>query len=76
MYTGELPYFKLTDNQIIYAVTFRGSRPTLPEDDQTRGLNDKIWNLLEDCWEEDPSERPTITQAMDRLVFSGLRSLD
>jgi hypothetical protein len=50
------------------AVT-RGERPLRPLDDRcrVRGLNDKIWGVIDDCWAQEPAHRPTAYQIMERL---------
>jgi hypothetical protein len=45
----------------------KGRRPTRPPAEQgiDRGLTDKMWNLMESCWSEDPIKRPTANQVVE-----------
>lgn len=46
----------------------RGIRPGRPgEDAKKRGLNDSVWNLVENCWADDWSRRPHSLQIVKRL---------
>jgi hypothetical protein len=47
----------------------RGQRPTRPSEDIClhRGLDDKRWELMQDCWLQKPSERPSATTVVERL---------
>jgi hypothetical protein len=46
-----------------------GKRPRRPLHDmcRIRGLSDDLWDLIEICWADRPSDRPTAGQIMDRL---------
>jgi hypothetical protein len=52
--TGSLPFAELDDEQIQDRVR-QGERPLRP---QSRNLSDSIWELIVDCWNGDPFERP------------------
>lgn len=49
-----------------------GDRPRRPSDTSISwgpgGLNEDIWTLMEECWREDPTERPSISQILVRLA--------
>ena len=47
----------------------QGMRPTqpLPDFSTKRGLSDDIWSLIEQCWAQNSTERPTATQVVERL---------
>ena len=38
-----------------------------PHADIDRGLDDKLWNIIEDCWSQEPSNRPTAELVSLRL---------
>jgi len=69
IFSGELPFFENPyDIQVILGV-MRGKRPTRPSHDlsRTRGFSDEAWNLVQACWAQDPTQRPTTRQVMGRL---------
>lgn len=58
------------DGEVIIEVIIWDRRPPRPAQDlcTSKGLNDMIWNLLQDCWQKDPSKRPSMVQVYNRLV--------
>lgn len=32
------------------------------------GLTEAVWSLMEECWKEDPTKRPSISQVLSRLT--------
>lgn len=44
-------------------------RPARPSShlSKTRGLNDGVWDLIEACWSQDPSQRPTAAEVVKQL---------
>ena len=42
-------------------------RPPKPEGNIDRGLDDQLWSLIEDCWSQEPSNRPTAETVSLRL---------
>jgi len=36
-----------------------GERPVRPQGTQELGLVDSVWNMMVDCWQQDPARRPT-----------------
>ncbi|KAL0574366.1 hypothetical protein V5O48_007589 [Marasmius crinis-equi] len=53
--TGKPPFHELIDPAVIYQVSVRHIRPERPSEGW---CPNHIWNLVELCWHEDPSERP------------------
>lgn len=68
MFSGEMPMHDLRDFGVILAVT-QGRRPQRPSHVlcQIRGLDGDIWDLIENCWADRPSERPSASQITNRL---------
>ncbi|KAL0571734.1 hypothetical protein V5O48_010226 [Marasmius crinis-equi] len=66
--TGKVPFPELSEPQLIARVTTQGLRPTMPE---VPWCPDGVRNLIKQCWETDPSKRPT---ARDILKSLGDRS--
>jgi hypothetical protein len=44
-----------------------GSRPELPSDLMSSGLNKPIWDLMEACWDPDPDIRPSATAVLSYI---------
>ncbi|KAJ7065053.1 kinase-like domain-containing protein, partial [Mycena amicta] len=65
IWTEQRPFFEITQDVYVAIKILSGLRPTRPEnmtDDHP------LWLLLQDSWVKDPTERPTITQIVHRLV--------
>ncbi|XP_073037296.1 serine/threonine-protein kinase STY46-like [Primulina eburnea] len=63
--TGKLPYEYLTPLQAAVGVVQKGLRPTIPK--QT---NPKLAELLEGCWQQDPTLRPdfsVVTEILQKI---------
>nr|GLL28399.1 serine/threonine-protein kinase STY46-like isoform X2 [Ipomoea trifida] len=60
--TGKLPYEYLTPLQAAIGVVQKGLRPTLPK--QT---HPKLAELLEKCWQHDPTCRPDFSEITESL---------
>ncbi|CAK7355629.1 unnamed protein product [Dovyalis caffra] len=60
--TGELPYSYLTPLQAAVGVVQKGLRPTIP-----KHTHPKLAELLERCWQQDPTQRPDFSQIIDIL---------
>ncbi|GJS84495.1 serine/threonine-protein kinase STY46 [Tanacetum coccineum] len=60
--TGKLPYEYLTPLQAAVGVVQKGLRPTIP-----KNTPPKLVELLEKCWQQDPSLRPDFTEIIEIL---------
>lgn len=60
--TGEIPYAYLTPLQAAIGVVQQGLRPTIP-----KNTHPKLAELLEKCWQQDPTERPDFSEILDIL---------
>ncbi|CAN0845694.1 Serine/threonine-protein kinase STY46 [Linum grandiflorum] len=60
--TGKLPYEYLTPLQAAVGVVQKGLRPTIP-----KHSNPKLTELLEKCWQQDPSLRPDFSEIIEIL---------
>ncbi|XVF59855.1 hypothetical protein PTKIN_Ptkin07bG0309200 [Pterospermum kingtungense] len=60
--TGELPYALLTPLQAAVGVVQKGLRPTIPKHTHPR-----LGELLERCWQQDPTQRPNFSEIIDIL---------
>ncbi|KAK4258458.1 hypothetical protein QN277_004905 [Acacia crassicarpa] len=60
--TGKLPYENLTPLQAAIGVVQKGLRPTIP-----KNTHPKFVELLERCWQQDPTLRPDFPEIIDIL---------
>ncbi|KAF8013418.1 hypothetical protein BT93_I1311 [Corymbia citriodora subsp. variegata] len=60
--TGKLPYDHLTPLQAAVGVVQKGLRPIIPND-----THPKLVELLEKCWEQDPTLRPDFSEIITIL---------
>jgi hypothetical protein len=51
----------------VIAVVIDGQRPEKPPNAESLGFSDSIWGLLQLCWSESSSTRPTAEQLFDEL---------
>lgn len=65
VFTGEMP-FKNRRNEAVALLILQGNRPEMPRNSQTVGLTGDMWNLLQSCWQPDPSNRPTMEELVGR----------
>jgi hypothetical protein len=69
MFSCEIPFCDiLVDARIIFNV-LKEKRPTWPSDNSSRvrGLSDEMRALVETCWDQKPTNRPTATQIVQQL---------
>jgi len=59
VFTGAPPLEGRTPAKAAYDI-LRGERPEMPGNAQAIGLTTEMWMLLENCWQQDPEERPTM----------------
>lgn len=60
--TGQPPYYGRNVHLLPMIIT-RGELPSQPET-----IQDGLWNILQSCWAREPTNRPTTTTVMDRLL--------
>ncbi|KAJ9704523.1 hypothetical protein PVL29_002874 [Vitis rotundifolia] len=60
--TGKLPYEYLTPLQAAVGVVQKGLRPTMP-----KNTHPKLAELLERCWQQDPTLRPDFSEIIEIL---------
>lgn len=67
VFTGDIPFPNLEMGTILLQ-SMDGSFAQ-PRDDIViaRGLDDRMWSLMMDCWKVDPSARPTAAEVAERL---------
>ncbi|KAL6226960.1 hypothetical protein ACLB2K_000919 [Fragaria x ananassa] len=60
--TGQLPYSFLTPLQAAVGVVQKALRPTIP-----KNTNPKFAELLDKCWQQDPTQRPDFSEIVEIL---------
>ncbi|KAJ7586517.1 kinase-like protein [Mycena floridula] len=72
VFTGKPPFCEreMVREMAIMLKVLRGERPIRPASSK---LNDTVWNCMTDCWKQNPDERPTAEEIVQRL--SGMPEL-
>lgn len=67
--TGEYPFTEIRRKSEVIIRVAQGKRPLRPVGDDyvQRGLDDKLWALLQRCWVSEPEKRPNIHQVLEEL---------
>ena len=66
--TGQTPFYELRSPVAIIGKLRSGGRPSRPPRKLAHhGLDDRLWALIELCWAQDPSARPTMAQVHEQL---------
>ena len=45
----------------------RGERPKRPQDAERLGLDDRMWDMMEGCWRQNPAERLPLGAVIKQL---------
>jgi len=69
--TGLQPFRHMFPLPAALAV-LRGERPEKPVDAESMGFSDTLWELVQLCWSESSSTRPTAQQLLDYLSSASL----
>lgn len=67
MLTGAPPFASRQKPQLACEVVLEGKRPPRPNNSESLGITDEIWDLLELCWAKDDSLRPTVNHVVRYL---------
>ncbi|CAE7226331.1 unnamed protein product [Rhizoctonia solani] len=65
-FTGAFPFPERTDINVIFAVV-GGALPTRPTELGSDREGDLMWRLLLNCWNRNPSKRPSAAQVVEAL---------
>ncbi|KAK0436365.1 hypothetical protein EV421DRAFT_1907980 [Armillaria borealis] len=70
--TGGVPYSYYNEPRVLGAI-IAGEKPRRPTSDEAN-ISDALWSMIEECWQDDPLERPTAAALKSRLqaIYSGL----
>ena len=66
VFTGKEPFDDLEPIVAVVAIT-QGRRPQRPTHPYATG---KMWKLIQQCWDENPSKRPQVQEALGILLAS------
>ncbi|KAF5351141.1 hypothetical protein D9756_008335 [Leucocoprinus leucothites] len=68
--TGRIPFYEIKSEGAIILTKLSDSHPNpsrpLPKD-AGEELTDELWRLLEDCWNYEPNDRPSLNEVLRRL---------
>ena len=67
MLTGTSPFTGRGKSELACKVVLEGERPQKPRDSERLGFTDGVWEVLQRCWEKEPSARPLIDDISDCL---------
>ncbi|KAL0567524.1 Rho guanine nucleotide exchange factor, partial [Marasmius crinis-equi] len=65
IYTGLRPLHDIKNEAAAMLKIINGTRPLRPEN--TPELNDRIWSVMESCWTQEPSTRPTSKAVLQKI---------
>ncbi|KAJ7803999.1 kinase-like domain-containing protein [Mycena olivaceomarginata] len=73
--TGAAPFPELFSDGAVIMAVLEGRRPSrVPSCSGTPSL-DALWNLLQNCWEEKPENRPTASQIVGCLIGADIQAI-
>ncbi|KAF9460455.1 kinase-like domain-containing protein [Collybia nuda] len=74
IFSGNIPFYDINSDYPVILKVMQGIRPPRPshfepsgESCDSLGLDDHMWNILEDCWLPEPTSRPGISEVVARL---------
>jgi hypothetical protein len=69
MFSDDIPFCEVDNEYRVALKVTQGNRPTRPSHDisMTRGLSDAVWELVETCWNPDPTKRHTAKHIIERF---------
>ncbi|KAF9260152.1 WD40 repeat-like protein [Marasmius fiardii PR-910] len=75
IYTGRVPFYEMAEATIVLAIAVDKKRPSRPEN--CMELHDSMWDMMVECWHEEPSSRPTMLGILARILeMKGNRRLE
>ncbi|KAF9643694.1 kinase-like protein [Thelephora ganbajun] len=57
---GHHPYIEIQSDVLVINAIMEGVRPEKPEGETHLGFTEKLWRIIESCWLEDRSVRPSV----------------
>ncbi|KAF7346673.1 Protein kinase domain-containing protein [Mycena sanguinolenta] len=65
----KLPFHELRWESAVIAAVLAGSRPSPTAPFANNTASQAVWDLIQDCWQENPQMRPTAAQIVERLLI-------
>jgi serine/threonine protein kinase len=65
--TDSVPFSHVSNEAFIPLAIRDGPLPTRSEHDNTRGLSDAMWDLMDQCWHRDPKSRPSMSKIRETI---------
>ncbi|KAF7375734.1 Protein kinase domain-containing protein [Mycena sanguinolenta] len=73
--TGKAPFPELYSDVAVAMAVLEGRRPSRPQScSGTPSLNG-LWNLLQNCWRENPADRPTASHVVQILMGDDIQAI-
>ncbi|PBK59948.1 kinase-like protein [Armillaria solidipes] len=67
VFDGTIPWSGFNDAAVVMNVCYEQKRPPRPRGLVKTGFPDLWWNLMVQCWAQEPSDRPTLHYLMESL---------
>ncbi|EMD31549.1 hypothetical protein CERSUDRAFT_162781 [Gelatoporia subvermispora B] len=64
IYTNQIPFHNSRIDGTVMRSILSGQRPSRPEREASNGLDDDLWSLLQVCWSDQRSKRPSIRSVL------------
>ncbi|KAJ7325850.1 kinase-like protein [Mycena albidolilacea] len=74
IFTGKVPFSEVRTERAVFLQVVDGSRPTWPASRPRTRVLDNLWDLIQGCWKQNPIERLTAQQIIQRLVGPGIQA--
>lgn len=71
--TGKLPFYKLSDAQVVLSLAQSRNEPPLPGVIDDDGIDDQMRKIMKKCWTRLPSDRPTCDTIRRTIANIGIR---
>ncbi|THV05537.1 kinase-like protein [Dendrothele bispora CBS 962.96] len=68
LYTGKPPFAELPHDPAAMLRVLAGERPARPTDAMGRIMTDYLWDIIQQCWRQDFTERPTIANVIEMMM--------
>ncbi|KAJ7678058.1 kinase-like domain-containing protein [Mycena polygramma] len=72
--TGKVPFHEFLNDMAVILQVIEGKRASRPVSCSGTEVLDRLWELLQACWEEKAEMRPTAPQVVERLVSELIRA--